>query len=449
MRLPFPKSDCYTCRAMGEKYLVLVEHEYMVGGQVAQASARSQPESIGTTLAARRLSLEQFGEDLFGGNAFDRAVAASSLSRVDIHRQFSTPIPNLGTVARAVKPYKILEGIGALVLDEDDIPSALLDGKVSGIEIVRNRDLDAPTPNASASLTAPDPWHRTHIGVSSGYAQTGKNVLIGVLDTGIEVSHPEFAGKVVHFNEFSGAGVSVSTVARDAGDHGTHVCGILAGKMSGIAPDASLAVAAVLTRPTPVGGLSGSTIQIATGFDWLLKTSFRPDRPGVDVINASLGVSGYVSFLERLVRTARSVYKTLLIAAIGNDGRLGPGNHGSPGNYPDVVGVGATDRSDTVAPFSDWDTAWVPPGSGTSIPKPDLSAPGVDIVSAEPKGGYQAMSGTSMAAPVVTGAAALLMERIPSLVGDPTALEAKIVACATVPVTPTPSNLGGRGRIQL
>jgi subtilisin family serine protease len=281
--------------------------------------------------------------------------------------------------------------------------------------------------------------------------------VVGVLDTGIDDSHPEFARKTVHFNELNAAGVSVSTTSRDAGDHGTHVCGILAGVTSGVAPGAALAVAAVLTTPT-ASGLSGSAIQIATGLNWLLSHPFRPDRPGVDVVNASLGVgvanggaagSGYYPFLQSIVRNALLAPGVLIIAAIGNDGHRGPGFHSSPGNYHNVLGIGATDRHDRVAYFSDWDSAWTPPGTSTPIKKPDMSAPGVNVVSAKPGGGYQSMSGTSMASPVVAGVAALLLEQDQTLVGDPGRLRAAIETLATVTAVPYPPNLGGTGRVEV
>jgi subtilisin family serine protease len=421
---------------------------------VAQLSARSMSPSPNQILAAQHIVLEQLGDALTGRITSEDTLAISAMSRVDVQTPLSVTASTRASNLNA--PYVVLDAIGALILDEDDIASSRV-AAITGITVIANQQFDAPIPVTTTAAAGPNPWHRSQIGVTSGHAQTGKDVLVGVLDTGIDAKHPEFAGKTIHFSDLNAAGLQVGATARDAGDHGTHVCGIIAGVTSGVAPDADLAVAAVLTQLSPAG-LSGSTVQIATGLNWLLSHPFRPNRPGVDVINASLGVgvpkggatqTGYYPFLQQIVSNALLAPGVLIIASIGNDGLLGVGYHGSPGNYHNVVGVGATDRKDRVADFSDWDTAWVPPGTTTPISKPDLSAPGVNVVSAKPGGGYQAMSGTSMAAPVVTGVTALLLEQDTTLVGDPVRLRTELEARATATAAPFPPNLGGLGRIQV
>jgi hypothetical protein len=72
---------------------------------------------------------------------------------------------------------------------------------------------------------------------------TGAGILVGVLDTGIDATHPEFAGKTIHFAEYESAGTWVGSTARDAGNHGTHVCSLIAGTTYGVGPRADLAVA--------------------------------------------------------------------------------------------------------------------------------------------------------------------------------------------------------------
>ena len=223
--------------------------------------------------------------------------------------------------------------------------------------------------------------------------------------------------------------------------HGTHVCGLIAGRNAGVAPAADLAVAAVLTTPT-AKGMVGFLAQIVKGLNWLTTTDFRgPDAdPGVDILNASLGAPGYNNYLYQALATDRLAKGTVLFGAIGNAGLQGKNHHGSPGNYDIVVGVGATDSHDQVAGFSDWGTV----SQHGGIAKPDLCAPGVEILSAIP-GGYQSMSGTSMAAPIVTGAAALLLQRSPALSADAAKLTSAILSLTT----PVPDVRAGRGRLDL
>jgi subtilisin family serine protease len=119
--------------------------------------------------------------------------------------------------------------------------------------------------------------------------------------------------------------------------------------------------------------------------------------------------------------------------------------HGSPGNYDIVVGVGAIDSQRNVAPFSDWGV--VP--QNASVRKPDLCAPGHPVWSSLPGGKYGPMSGTSMASPVVTGALALLLEKTPSFSLNATGLINRLKQLV-VPLTGTDNvNRGGLGRLDL
>ncbi len=336
----------------------------------------------------------------------------------------------------------ILEGIGAIVLDDSqtDIDSLK---NVAGITIFPDVEIAMSEPEPADAAGDEDFWHLDQIGATPGSTEASE-VLVGVMDTGIDSKHPEFAGKVVHFGEFDSAGRLVSSTARDFGDHGTHVCSLVAGQRAGVASGAQLAVAAVLTRRNFRGQMTGQLIQIVNGFNWLVTTGFRDDLPGVDIINASLGGSGFNTYLQPAVRNARRL-GIPLIAAIGNAGRNGSGFHGAPANYPEALGVGASDRLDVVAEFSDWGNGPLP--TGPTYPVPKLSAPGVDIWAAKPGGGFQSMSGTSMATPIVTGIAANRMAANPVLLGDPDALFVSLQSLLA-PLTHHPSgNEGGAGRI--
>ncbi|MFM6989696.1 MAG: S8 family peptidase [Rhodoferax sp.] len=222
----------------------------------------------------------------------------------------------------------------------------------------------------------------------------GAGVTIGVVDSGVQVDHPELLGKVVRsYNAIDG-----STTVTDQLGHGTHVSGILAGQLQngspfeGVAPGASLAMAKVFST----GGADGTTI--SRGIDWVVNTVQAP------IVSMSLG--GPSAFAESSMRNA--VAKgTLVTIAMGNDGRS---KAAWPAEFAkqswakgQLIAVGALDASNVRASFSNYDA---------SLAQWTVFAPGVDITSSYSVPGgtndYASMSGTSMATPMVAGEAALI-----------------------------------------
>ncbi|MDH3217345.1 MAG: S8 family serine peptidase, partial [Candidatus Krumholzibacteria bacterium] len=277
-----------------------------------------------------------------------------------------------------------------------------------------------------------------HIGakqVWTNFGLTGNGVRVGGLDTGVDISHPDIAGKMITNNgadptypggwaEFDGNGNMVAgSVPHDTDEHGTHTTGTMIGGNAsgydiGVAPDASLMHGLVIP------GGSGSFAQVIGGMEWIIDPDDNAvTDDGAQVVNMSLGATG--------VHTAM-VTPTDNMAAAGvfpsfSIGNSGPGSSttGSPGNVPSAFGVGATDSSDVIASFSSrgpvtWNN---PPYVGTYT-KPDMSAPGVKIYSSVPGGGWEwtggglDWSGTSMAAPHLSGSVALMLQANPTLTVD-------------------------------
>lgn len=393
----------------------------------AAANDEPRPARPRARLVERRLSLQAFAA---------RATAGETLS---------DDAPPSGRASRPAR-YKILEGIGALLLDERDVDRRHVEESLGAV-VIENGPAARP---ASASLgvrsktPAPDFWHleKINVGALRDHGVTGAGVAVGVLDSGIEGSHPEFAGKKIHFAHFDRDGNQTDAAPKDFGYHGTHVAGLIAGRNAGVAPDAVLAVAAVLTEKR---GYACHHAAILAGLDWLIKTDFldTPDEPGCSVINSSLQIKGFNNFLYNFLATAGVAPGSLLIAAAGNFGTVNPGQPTTPGNYDIVVGVGATDADDRVALFSQWGVVKELGG----IAKPDLCAPGVDIWSCSPSGGYNRMSGTSMASPLACGAAALLLQQQPALARDARSLKEALLR-HTLPL-PAEGSKAGRGRLQL
>ncbi len=239
-------------------------------------------------------------------------------------------------------------------------------------------------------IGAPGFWGAHGLG---GFPVSG-GVPVGIVDTGIDAAHEDLRGKVGACGAARDGAVSEGECA-DLDGHGTHVAGTvgaIAGNgvgVAGVAFDAPL----IVCRALGAGG-SGTVADVAACMRWV------HDR-GARVISMSLG--GPSS--RTLAEAARTAYArggrtgSLLVAAAGNDGT---GATEFPAGLPQVVSVGAIDARDAVAPFSN-ENADV-----------ELTAPGVDILSAKAGGGYVSESGTSMATPHVAGAAALLWGADPS-----------------------------------
>lgn len=254
-----------------------------------------------------------------------------------------------------------------------------------------------------AKIQAPEVW--------GGFGR-GEGVLIGHLDTGVDDTHPALSGKIAVFEEFNGLGAPLGTAPHDSHFHGTHTAGTICGRSYngvniGVAPNARLASALVLN------GISGTFAQIVSGMQWALDQQ-------VDIINMSLGGLGYTTLWNLPVLNV-ALSGVLLVASVGNSGH---GTSGGPGNDFFALGVGATHAEDAIAGFSGGQTLVQVPWLFFSLTyrKPDISGPGVQVLSSIPGPELAALNGTSMAAPHVTGAAALILSAAPGLKGDPFAV---------------------------
>lgn len=206
---------------------------------------------------------------------------------------------------------------------------------------------------------------------------TGKGVTAYVVDTGIEFGHDEFGGRAKPGYDAVGDGQQ----GKDCNGHGTHVAGTVAGRTYGVAPEADL----VSVRVLDCKG-KGTWSGILAGFDWVAGNAEQPA-----VLNGSLG--GPKSVAVNSAATALSKKGVLPILAAGNDAV--DACTVSPASAEGVLTVGATDKEDKQANFSN---------HGKCL---SLYAPGAAIVSAKLGGGDVALNGTSMASPHVAGVAAL------------------------------------------
>jgi len=242
------------------------------------------------------------------------------------------------------------------------------------------------------------------------YNVRGKGVKVAILDTGVDPQHPDLAGKVADWAEFDRLGrIVTNSNAHDSGEHGTHCAGVVAGgnnsgQWIGVAPEADLLVAKVLD-----GDNGGTDAQIQAGIQWAT-------QKGADVISMSLGGAWFQTEVRDDYMNTFMTCAQLGIPVVVSIGNEGNQTTGMPGNDFFAFSVGATDYRDRVAGFSGGRTHFIrestllPPEALPLIyKKPDVSAPGVLVVSSTPNGKYKAFNGTSMAAPHVAGAIALLL----------------------------------------
>lgn len=247
----------------------------------------------------------------------------------------------------------------------------------------------------------------------------GRGVTVAVLDTGVE-RHPDITGRILGFKDF----VNKKMFLYDDNGHGTHVCGIICGngglsggRYRGIAPGADLVVCKVLDEKG-----NGSTEHMVEALQWVLNNK---DKYNIRVLNISVGI-GELKQKEKeriLCKKMEDVWDSgiTVICAAGNKG---PGSDtiSSVGGSNKVITVGCHDGKyclDHPRKCSDYSGRGV---ANSPLRKPDVVAPGTDIVSCnslyqkhhgKKMPAYIPKSGTSMATPIISGAAALTFSKYP------------------------------------
>ena len=277
-----------------------------------------------------------------------------------------------------------------------------------------------------------------------GLTNAGQGMKIAIIDEGIDQTHPFFSpagytmpagypkgqtdyttAKVIVARAFPPASPAWKNASKpfdpELSSHGTHVAGIAAGnantlaqgvRISGVAPRAYLGNYKALTIPTDADvGLDGNSPELVAAIEAAV-------ADGMDVINMSLGEPEIEPSRDIVVKALEAAARAGVVAVVsaGNDfDEFGRGSVGSPAATPSAITVGAVTTSrggadDVIASFS----SSGPTPLSLQL-KPDVSAPGAGILSAAPRSSYATLSGTSMAAPHVSGAVALLLQRHPDL----------------------------------
>jgi subtilisin family serine protease len=383
----------------------------------ALATVQSAPGRINSELLRKLRANPNSSFDVI--LRFDRVAPPRGASRAEVIRALQG---DLGAELKQVNAVISSYGL-KLVVDSKDtlwldssvlvrLPGKAIEvlGAISSVDLIfENFAVRIPKVMAQSAGSAPagTPWHLERVGAAQAWAAgfKGAGVRVGHLDTGIDATHPELAGRLEAFAEFDAKGDRVvGAKPHDTSNHGTHTAGLIAGAKVGVAPESKLLSALVL----PDG--AGTFAQVIAGMQWVLDPDGNPATDdGAKIVSMSLGLPGNVTeFAEPTANLIRAGVVPVFAA-----GNFGPnaGTIASPGNLQEPITVGAIDSRNALAAFSSRGPVNL---NGSSYSKPDVLAPGVNVTSLAPGGGYISLTGTSQAAPIVAGIAALLRGAKPS-----------------------------------
>jgi subtilisin len=291
-------------------------------------------------------------------------------------------LSNVG--AEKIKDLRLINGKAVWVSKKGEA-ELLKSGKVLRIDpdvevyVLENVKIKGAKLQPAQTLT----WNIDRVDAEISWAiSTGDPVKVGVIDTGIDLKHPDLQANI------KGGYNAINPLksANDDNGHGTHVAGIIAALNNsigviGVGPNIDLYAIKVLNANG-----SGYLSDVIEGLDWAVTN-------GMQVVNMSLGTPQDVQSFHDAILNAYNAGVTI-VAAAGNSG----GAVSYPAAYPEVIAVSATDQNNQIASWS------------SQGPEVDLAAPGVNIYSTYKGQSYATLSGTSMAAPHVSGAAALIID---------------------------------------
>ncbi|SHM39770.1 S8 family peptidase [Gracilibacillus kekensis] len=263
--------------------------------------------------------------------------------------------------------------------------------KLIPYQVESTEDHADEVPSGVQLIKAPEKWHK-------GYK--GNQVVVAVIDTGCDTNHPDLKDRIVGGRNFTKENYGIPSDLSDDNGHGTHVAGTIAANINGhgvagVAPKSQLLILKAFDKNG-----KGEMESIIKAIEYAIR--WRGNRnERVRVISMSCGTSQNNKRLHQAIQQAVR-NDILVVCAAGNngDGTSETTERNYPGYYKEVMQVGAVDLDRKLADFSN---------TNDEI---DMVAPGVKIKSTYPGNKYATMSGTSMATPHVSGAAAIIVEQM-------------------------------------
>ncbi|MEH1099646.1 S8 family serine peptidase, partial [Micromonospora sp. CPCC 205561] len=373
------------------------------------------------------------GRDARAGEVYRRLVATAERTQADLRR-------DLRRLRLGHTPYYL---VNAVEVDGGPAVRAWLSSRPEVARVlVSQRVRPLPAPAGQSRGTAPAPagpeWNVRMLGADRVWSQLGVDgagIVLGSSDSGVDGGHPALAGGFRGGDDSWHDPWDGTRAPTDQGGHGTHTLGSAVGRGGiGVAPGARWVGCVNLDRNlgNPAYYLDCLQFMLApfpTGGDPF--TDGRPAR-APEILTNSWGCPAIEGCDPGVLRPATAALEAagiLVVAAAGNTGPYCGSIDDPPAPYADVLTVGAVDRQRRVTSFSSRGPV---PGAA----KPDLVAPGDEVLSAMPGGGYAALSGTSMATPQVAGVVALMWSANPALVGDLSRTR-RILAETATPAVPT------------
>jgi hypothetical protein len=292
---------------------------------------------------------------------------------------------------------------GARIVEMPDEQAERLRRERMDLVVLRDQPIDLIDPQRATSvhkakLTVKDLWHLQAIGLQAArkkrFKGTGEGVVVAVLDTGVDGTHPELTNRVASAMTFDVKTwqAKPQQPSQDTDGHGTHVAGLICGKTVGVAPGARVFSGVMIPRRH--GNLS----------DFILALEWSAQQPEVQIVNMSAGIPDWVEGMQAVIADLL-IAGVLPIIAAGNEGR---NRTRSPGNYAEVLSIGAANAENKV---SSWSSGGFLTSNNHQYYVPALVAPGEQVYSCVMGGGYEAWKGTSMATPIVSGIAALVLQK--------------------------------------
>ncbi|WP_084215521.1 S8 family serine peptidase [Jeotgalibacillus campisalis] len=321
--------------------------------------------------------------------------------------------------AKDIKSFYIVNGL-AVTATKDVMEKIALLPEVASIDPNEIRAVIDTETAAPENQTEAIEWGVDQIGAPAAWEQgvDGAGIVVASIDTGAQWDHPALKeqyrgfnnGEISHeYNWFDPVNGSDTPVDPDG--HGTHVTGTMTGTEPNDVNQVGVAPGAKWISANAFGPSGGQDVHLLAAGEWILAPTDADGNPNPamapDIVNNSWGGGpGLDEWYRPMVQAWRAAEIVPVFAAgntrVGNPG--GPGSVSAPGNYPESFAVGATDINQNLADFS------LQGPSPYDTQKPDVSAPGVAIRSSLPGGTYGSYNGTSMAAPHVAGAAALVLQ---------------------------------------